>query len=451
MEGLKQSKNNRIVIIGNNHPSYIVAYFAAQCLGISTVEISRNESLDNLLKIIEETGASYVVTDRKDLSTVLDSQTLMELFEDFFTTLDTKNTGIDFLTKIYSKASGSAEASIVYTSGTTGAAKGVILSHENFCFIASAVSDYLELNHEDRYALILPLCHTYGKSVLLSSFHAGAAVILLNEFNNIKNFLNKLSETKATILSAVPYHIHVLIKGGNLVDHDLSSLRAITSSANKLPHDTIDSMVKLWPGMKVYSMYGLTESTTRACYLPPELLHQKKNSCGKPLPGVLIKVVGEDGSDLSPHQRGNILIKGPNVMRGYFADQKMTNETLVDDWLKTGDVGYVDDEGFLYITGREKDIIKCAGERISALEIEEVLLEHEGVAEATVIGREDLLMGEILHAYVVLAEKQVKINEIRNHCFKGLSHNKIPFHYTFVDELPKTETGKVKKYLLSKN
>lgn len=442
-------KNSRIVIIGDNHPAYVVAYFAAQCIGASTVEVSRNESLDTLLSIVKATGAIFVVTDRDDLRKTLETQLHVESFQEFLTFCEASSIDNTDLLKNSAVVDCSKEASIVYTSGTTGSAKGVILSHENFCFITHAIADYLKLTHEDRYALVLALCHTYGKSILLSSFAVGASVIMINDFKNIPNFLDQLVHKNCTVLSAVPYHINVLLKGGHLEKYDLSSLRAITSSANKLSHTTIDNLTNALPEVQLFSMYGLTESTTRTCYMPPDILQTKKNSCGMPLPGVEIRIVDKDGTDLSEGQAGEILLRGPNIMKGYFEDSKLTEDTLINGWLRTGDIGFVDDEGFLYITGRKKDIIKCAGERISALEIEEVLLEHEGVEEVAVIGQADSLMGEIIHAYVVPSSPSLKKNELLSYCFKRLSHHKVPYHYTFVGKLPKTETGKVKKYLLA--
>ncbi|MGD9162159.1 MAG: AMP-binding protein, partial [Desulfobacteraceae bacterium] len=136
-------------------------------------------------------------------------------------------------------------------------AKGVVLSQDNFCFIAHVVADYLNLSQEDRYALILPLCHTYGKSILLSSFVAGAAVVMMNNFKNMPKFLEQLANDKCTVLSVVPYHIHVLLKGINLSKYDISSLRVITSSANKLPPAVIDNLSEILSGIQIFSMYGL--------------------------------------------------------------------------------------------------------------------------------------------------------------------------------------------------
>ncbi len=440
--------DNRIAIIGDNHPSYVVAYFAAQFLGVPTVEAGRYESLDTLLNISETTKACFVVTDREDLKEALKQIVPVESFQGFLSTGEDNGNDASHLLKKIKYSDNSKEASIVYTSGTTGCAKGVILSQKNFCYIAHIVADYLKLSPQDRYALVLPLCHTYGKSILLSSFAAGSGVVMLHDFKNIPKLLKRLAENKATVLSVVPYHINIFLKGGDLSKYDLSSLRAITSSSNKLSPVTIDSLLAAFPNVQVFSMYGLTESTTRACYVPPDLLQTKKDSCGRPLPGVEIRIVGEDGTVLPTFHKGEVLLCGPNIMKGYFSNSKLTAETLVNGWLKTGDLGYLDNDGFLYLNGRKTDIIKCAGERISSLEIEAVLLEHNEVEEAAVIGRPDSLMGEIIHAYIVPGRASLNKSELRTYCLKRLSHQKVPYYYTFVDKLPKTGTGKVQKSLL---
>jgi long-chain acyl-CoA synthetase len=443
---------SRIAIVGGNHLAYIAAYWSAQRLGFPTVEIDRNESIKTVKSILDATHAQFAVTDRDDLKLEAQKNLPVQLFDEFLTECEiSDDTGIVQAPKTKNAfGDNSKEASIIYTSGTTASAKGVVLSQGNFCFIACAVADYLELTEADRCALVLPLYHTYGKSVLLSAFAAGAAVVVLDGFNRQQQFLARLSEEKCTVLSVVPYHLHVLMKSGGLSKHDLSSLRAVTSSANKLSPSVIDYLSKILPGTQIFSMYGLTEATTRVCYVPPELLHLKKSSCGRPLPKVEIKIVAEDGCPAPTGVAGEIMVRGPNIMKCYWADDILTKATLVDGWLKTGDIGHLDEDGFLYIDGRMKDIIKCAGERINPLEIEEALMEHPGVEEAAVIGRQDSLMGETIHAHVMLRDLSLKPNDLRDYCYTRLSRHKVPYQYTIVDHFPRTGTGKIQKNILAK-
>ena len=446
---------SRIAIIGGNHPAYIAAYWSAQFIGGATVEIDRNESLQSLFGAVSATRPRFVITDRDDLKHTLQGKVPVESFGEFLTECEKGRVYGKPACKLplerqFTKRSTQRfrECSIIYTSGTTATAKGVVLSHGNFCFIARAVADYLGLNETDRCALVLPLCHTYGKSVLLSAAVAGAAVVLLDGFGNHKRLLSQLTSDGCTVLSAVPYHIHALVKSGCLSRYDFSSLRIITSSADKLSPCAIDCLAEALPEVRIFSMYGLTESTTRACYLPPEMIHAKKESCGRPLPGVELKIIMKDGRTAAAGETGEVLLRGPNVMTGYLDDPDLTAAAVVDGWLKTGDIGHLDIDGFLYIDGRKRDIIKCAGERISPLEIEGILMEYPGVEQAAVIGRPDSLMGEIIHAYVASRDSSLKKTALREYCRARLSHNKVPYKYTIVERLPGTNTGKVQKHAL---
>jgi acyl-CoA synthetase (AMP-forming)/AMP-acid ligase II len=440
----------RIAIVGNNHTAYVVAYLAAQSLGASTVEVGRHETLERLAGVLRKTRPAFVVTDRDDLRESLRDETPVASFEEILAVCESGADRDPGPLPAPDTPGPASEASVIFTSGTTGLPKGVVLSHGNLCFVVSAIAEYLGLESDDRYALMLPLQHTYGKTALLSSFAVGASVVLMEDFQNLPAFLEMLSKERCTVLSMVPYHVHVLLKWGNLAVRDLSSLRVITSSANKLAPSALADLLEVVPGVRVFSMYGLTESTTRATYVPPERLADKKESCGLPLEGVELRIVGEDGSVLPGGGIGEVQVRGPNVMQGYLDDPELTARTVVDGWLKTGDLGRLDEDGFLYIEGRLSEIIKCAGERIAPAEIEEVLMKHPGVAEAAVVAAPDPLMGEVVHAFVVPRDGSLDEGELRTYCTAGLSHHKIPRRYEFVDALPKTSTGKVKKHLLRK-
>ena len=447
-ERLIRNHGQRVAIIGDNHPGYIVAYFGAQSAGIPTVEISRHTPLENLVEVVDQTEAGLVITDREELMKVVQPNVPVLSFEELLG----EPIGFDrndFETnRIQPKED--QEASIVFTSGTTGFPKGVVLTHSNFCFVVSAVTRYLGLNHMDRYALILPLCHTYGKSVLLTTIAAGATILMPVSFHDIHAFMQFLVQYKCTVLSAVPYHAHLLLKWVDLSQHDLSNLRTLTFSSNKLPVATIDRLKEALPQVQIFSMYGLTETTTRACYVPPDRLAGKKASCGRPLPGVELKIIGENGTELAPGKSGEVYLRGPNIMQRYFKDEALTGQSLELGWLKTGDIGYVDEEGFLYLVAREKDIIKCAGERLSPMEIEEVLAAHPDVSEVAVIGSPDAVHGEIVHAFIVPSAASIDQRELKKFCAQRLSQHKQPRKYSIVDEIAKTSTGKIKKHILRK-
>jgi long-chain acyl-CoA synthetase len=442
------SSGDRVAIVGPNELAYIVACGAAQCCGIATVEAGYRESLEMLRDMVAKSRAKLVITERDDLRAALAGGVHAVSFADFLGECRTRRGAAASLAAAAADIAPQQTAAIVFTSGTTGTPKGVVLSHANFAFVVAAIIRYLDLQPTDRYALVLPLNHTYGKTVMLSTFGAGAALSVQNDFTNLPEFLHAVARQRCTILSLVPYHAQIMLQRGDLTAYDLSAVRALTFSGNKLYPDTLDRLNAALPAAQVFSMYGLTESTTRSCYVPPDRLAAKKESCGRPLPGVTVKIVDETGRERPAGKEGEVLIQGPNLMQGYLDDPALTATTLADGWLHTGDLGHLDDDGFLYLRGRKSEIIKCAGERISPLEIENVLLAHPAVLEAAVVGHPDPLLGEAVHAYIVPSGDGFDRAELARFCAQRLSPHKLPRQFIQQRELPKTPTGKIKRNLL---
>lgn len=442
---LDGSSSPRVAIIGANHPAYVVAYFAAQTLGVPTVEIGRDEAPGRLDHMLRLARPSVIVSDRPDLAPVAGGIPVLD-FREF---LDAASAcrprdavrGSDSLANDH-------VASVVFTSGTTGVPKGVILSHGNILFVVHAVCEYLELAPRDRYAIVLPLSHTYGKSTLLTSVAAGATSVLVRDPHDFERFFGQISIERCTILSVVPFHLNVMARRGLPRSCDLSALRAITSSGGALSWDTVEQVQRLLPGAGMFPMFGLTECATRATYLPPEHISAKRGAVGWPLRGVELQIRSDTGSPLPPCVVGRLYIRGPNVMQGYLGDAGLTSAVLADGWLDTGDLGYLDEDGCLFITGREKEIIKVAGERISPAEVEAVLVSHPDVADGAVIGEPDRLLGETVSAYVVLRPGAAGLRDIAPFCAARLSPHKIPRRFVEVDRIPRTATGKIQRHLL---
>ncbi|HEY0674388.1 MAG TPA: class I adenylate-forming enzyme family protein [Longimicrobiales bacterium] len=444
MAGLAGDQPKRVAIIGANDPGYVVGYFAAQLMGAVTIEIGRDEALDVVLSTLATSQAELVLTDRLD---VLAAATIPATgFEQFLEGCAQLRAPHDHQGAVSTDSS--QVASVVYTSGTTGAPKGVMLSHANVLFVVYAVCAYLELSAQDRYALVLPISHTYGKSNLLSTLASGGAVVFVENPQNTAAFYGRIMQQRCTIMSVVPFHLNVLARMGLPDAVDLSALRAITTSGGPLPESAVRAVGTLLPGARLYSMYGLTESSTRVTYLPPELLLSKLGSVGRPLPGVRIEIRSDAGEVLPPGVAGHVYVGGPNVMQGYLGDAQLTAETLVSGWLNTGDVGYVDSDGCLFLTGREKEIIKVAGERISPAEIEEVLLRHPAVAEAAAVGVPDTLLGETVWAYVKRSGATADFGDVAAFCAAHLSAHKVPRRFIEIDQIPRTPTGKIRRHLL---
>lgn len=445
LRSLTSAHPKRVAIIGSNHPAYVVGYFAAQVMGASTVEVGRDESLEGVRAALAESGADAIVTDRDDVLSMNEGAPAIG-FDAFLDACESQpDAGGAVLAS--SAVAADVEACVVYTSGTTGAPKGVVLSHRNTLFVVYAVCEYLELTQSDRYAVVLPLAHTYGKSNLLTAVAAGACTVFVENPQNPAAFFGCIMRERCTVLSVVPFHLNVMARRGLPEGIDLSRLRAVTTSGGRLPADAIRAVNALVPGARLFSMYGLTESATRVTFLPPEWLHSKPGSVGRPLPGVSLETRSDDGRTVTPGSSGHVYVRGPNVMQGYLGDPGLTAATLEDGWLRTGDVGYLDADGCLFLTGREKEIIKVAGERISPTEIEGVLTAHPAVAEAAVLGMPDALLGETVWAFVIL-NAGAQMADIAAHCAAHLSPHKMPRRYIETTHIPRTPTGKVRRHIL---
>jgi acyl-CoA synthetase (AMP-forming)/AMP-acid ligase II len=440
------SPGSRIAIVGQNHPAFVFGYLGAQLRGASTIEAGRDESLQTLLGILDLSKPAVVLTDRADLEAALAGKVPVHSFEAFEAAcLETASRHSLDETNAPT-LDPEDELSVVFTSGTTGLPKGVRLNHRNVMFVVNAVRTYLELTPSDRYALVLPLCHTYGKSNLLSSLSSGAATVIVEGFPDLVKFFDQLSRHRCTVLSVVPFHLNLFARRGMPADIDWSP-RAITTSGGPLSWDTVAGLNRLWPAAQIVPMYGLTESSTRLCYLPPSFVPRKKGSVGRALPGVVIEIRAENGTALPTGASGEIVARGPNIMMGYLSDPELTARTIRDGWLYTGDIGRLDEDGCLFIEGRQKEIIKVAGERISPSEIEDVLASHDEIADAAVIGSPDAMYGEVVWAYIVTPTGNVP-DDLGRYCSARLSPHKLPKRVILVDRIPRTPTGKIRRHLL---
>lgn len=431
-----------VVLVATNGIEYAVSMLGALASGRPVAEISPQEPPERLLPILARLRPSLVVTTLDPAAIAAEGHAVVEAAA--------FAPGALGATQPRDRPAPAADgdlAFVVFTSGTTGHPKGVMLSHGNVVAVVDAILHYLPLSPADRYALVLPLFHTYAKSVLLTTLAAGGTVVF-DSFDDLPGFVARLEARRITAFSGVPYHINMLLRRAPIDRHDLSSLRLFTISGSHIAHENLLELARRFPAAEVVFMYGMTESSTRACALPPGRLADKPGSCGRAIRGVSLRVVDDDGLELPPGESGEVLVAGPNVMQGYFDEPALTASTLRGGWLHTGDLGYLDEEGFLFLVGRRTDLIKCAGERISAREIEEVLAAHPGVVEVAVTGEPHPMLGEAVRAWVVRREEGVTEEELRRHAARHLTHHKIPRSWSFVPELPRTASGKVQKHRL---
>ena len=342
-------------------------------------------------------------------------------------------------------------AALIYTSGSTGHPKGVMMTHQSMVFAAGSVAEYLRLGSEDRILAMLPLAFDYGLYQLLMSVRLAGTLLLERSFVYPAQVLKRLEEEQATVFPGVPTVYSTLLSMHERSPLVFPSVQRVTNTAAALPPSFHDSLREVFPNALIFRMYGLTECK-RVSYLEPELLELKPTSVGRAIPGTETMVLDAEGSPVEPGETGVLHVRGPHVMAGYWRQPEQTAQMLVDGpvpgerMLCTHDHFTIDDEGYLYFVGRSDDIIKSRGEKVSPAEVEDALYAIEGVREAAVIGAPDELLGEAIHAYVVL-EEGAKLTErdIIARCRERLEGFMVPSKVVFLEELPKTATGKIRK------
>jgi long-chain acyl-CoA synthetase len=335
-------------------------------------------------------------------------------------------------------------AVLLYTSGTTGTPKGVMITHEN---LAAAFDSTFRQNPDlERGPMLnaLPLTHVYGILAQNMAARWGWSVVLFRQFDPTR-VLDAIERYGIRYLPCVPTMLMYLLQHPDRTRRDLSSLSRITSGGAALPERLRQECEKIF-GCRVDQGYGLSESTSVATGYEVERSY-RPGSVGVATPGVEIRILSDKNQPVPPRTNGEICVKSPTIMAGYWHDPKATDDAIQDGWLHTGDIGYLDDDGYLFITDRKKDLIIKGGENISPREIEEALYRHPAVAEAAVIGIPDPVYGEDICAVLQLkAGVQIGEDELRVHVSQFVTKFKIPGRVIFQPALPKNMTGKILKY-----
>jgi long-chain acyl-CoA synthetase len=346
-------------------------------------------------------------------------------------------------------------ASIIYTSGSTGMPKGVTFLHRNMAFVAGSIVDYLGLNARDNILCVLPLSHTYGLYHLIMAVRVGAKLVLEQGIAFSGRIVEALEREQISVLPGVPTVWQVLIGLQRLAERELPHLRLLTNAGAALSVARLEKVRSVFPGARMFSMYGQTECK-RVCYLAPEQLEVRPGSVGVAIPGTELWIEDEHGNEAAAGEVGELVVRGDHVMQGYWNDPEATARKLRpgrwpgDRVLRTGDLFYRDADGFLYFVARSDDIIKSRGEKVAPKEVEEVLYTAPGVREAAVVGVEDERLGQAIHAHVS-ADPGVTLDAraLRAHCARNLEDYMVPQRVTIHDELPKNDNGKLDKLALT--
>ncbi|SJM33296.1 class I adenylate-forming enzyme family protein [Mesorhizobium delmotii] len=343
-------------------------------------------------------------------------------------------------------------AMLIYTSGSTGRPKGVMMTHRNCDAAADSITTYLRNTPDDIILNVLPLSFDYGLYQLLMAVRLGATLALEKSFAFPQAIFERIREEGATGFPLVPTMAAMILQMRDLEPGFLPSVRYISNTAAALPPAHIERLRFLFPGVRLYSMYGLTECK-RCTYLPPEELGRRPGSVGIAIPNTEAFVVDDHGQRVPPGVAGELVIRGPHVMQGYWRNEAATERVLRagpvpwEKVLYTGDLFRTDEDGFLYFVGRKDDIIKTRGEKVAPKEVEAVLHAHPGVAEAVVVGVPDPVLGHAIGAFVVPSDPTLSEKDVMRHCARHLEDFMVPKVIEFGRELPKTDTGKVSRRL----
>ncbi|WP_099157309.1 fatty acid--CoA ligase family protein [Virgibacillus ndiopensis] len=456
---LGYQRGDHIALVVGNSPYYVIGLYGALRLGAVVIPINPLYTAHEL---------SYILKNG-DVKAVITMDILLEKFEaiaenlpgvDHYISCETgtdislKNRTLSVKLKPFTemveegslmfdkpKLNEEDTAIILYTSGTTGQPKGAMLTHKNLFSNAKDVADYLSINGDDRVIAALPMFHVFCLTVALNApLMNGGTVLIMPKFSPQEVF-RIANEYNATIFAGVPTMYNYLLQSADGKNVDLGEIRLCISGGAAMPVALLKNFEKEF-GVMVSEGYGLSEASPVTCFNPLDR-PRKPGSIGRNILHVENKVVDEFGEEVHVGEVGELVVRGPNVMKGYYNLPEETAVTLKDGWLYTGDMARMDDEGFFYIVDRKKDMIIVGGYNVYPREVEEVLYTHPDISEVAVIGIPDTNTGEAVMCFVVSSDSTLTEEVLIEFCKGHLAGYKVPAKIEFLDELPKNTTGKI--------
>jgi long-chain acyl-CoA synthetase len=462
--GLGVGRGDRVAILLENSFDFICAHFGALKAGAVEVSLNTELTAESLKQLLFDCEAKILIAGSKFVSQwsgiITDLPELQHVLMDRSPRKSlpaAPRVQLHFLSDVFQAAAqpvpdpGRVDAdlaSLIYTSGSTGEPKGVMLSHRNFVSNTQSIVQYLELRESDRMMVVLPFYYVYGRSLLYSHFLSGGSLVIDNRFAFPVTVLNTIRDLEVTGFAGVPSTFSILLNKSDLKSRQFPHLRFVTQAGGGMAPALQKEVVEVFRPARLFVMYGSTEAAPRLTYVEPEILPRKWGSIGRAIPNVEVIVSDEKGNRLPPGVAGEIAARGPNIMMGYWKSPAATAEVLRNGYYFTGDLGYEDEDGYIFLTGRSRDIIKAGGNRVGSKEIEDAILEISGVLEVAVIGVPDEILGEAIKAFVVRCSLTLTEEEIRRHLQRSLPAFKNPKWIQFCDSLPKNQSGKILKAAL---
>ena len=436
----KYGGDNKFLILADNSPFFILSYLGVIQSGNTAVLVETRPSKSDLEYIIGSTVSPAIFAEKKYLPALKDLGPEI-ITEDMIGEIP--ETGASPAPLFCEKEE--AVAVIIFTSGSTGTKKGVMLTHKNLAANTESIVHYLQLTEKDRVCVVLPFFYCYGASLLHTHIRVGGSLVLTRK-TFLGSIIKDIDKYQCTGFAGVPSTFQILINKTPFLESQLPSLRYLTQAGGKLADKYIGILCDHFSDKQIFIMYGATEATARLSYLPPALIRKKMGSIGKGIPGVILAVLDENGRQVKTGEVGEIAACGENIMKGYYGDTKGTAAVIRNGWLFTGDMGTTDEEGYIFVTGRSKNIIKSGGYRISPYEVESEILSLANISGCVVLGIPDDLMGEAVVAIVQTgsdSDNSISPEEILAHCNRRLPPYKVPQKIVFMDQFPLNSSGKV--------
>ena len=456
-------KGDHVALLLANTPHYLISLYATMRIGAVAIPINPTYTPDEISYIIKNGDVKVVIALDMLLPLVevgvkmlpqvtkyIICETTPTIGEQFHTLSDEAKEKATLFMQVIMTSPDSAQpvvvgdddtAIILYTSGTTGQPKGAMLTHKNLYSNARDIGDYLKMNDQDRVIATLPVFHVFALSVVVNApLMKGATILLVPRFSPQEVFAIA-AEHKATVFAGVPTMFNFLyqFEAGDV--SAFSNLRLAISGGASLPVSLLYSFEEKF-NVRISEGYGLSEASPVTCFNPIDK-ERKAGSIGQSIVNVENKIVDELGNEVPVGEVGELIVRGPNVMKGYYKMPEETAVSIRDGWLYTGDLAKQDEEGYFYIVDRKKDMIIVGGYNVYPREVEEILFAHPNVVEAAVLGYPDENFGEAVHAYVVLKEQTTTPEDLKAYCAKRIAKYKVPTVVEILDELPKNSTGKI--------